>query len=431
MSIALIDLTRAWPNTEQYVLSKVLEREPADASLEIVVTPEQAAALDAVFASRQALIHEVLGSELDLARRITEIVTERLNTSDAVVRVYTFWPAVRGMALYQDSLHPGRVHYMALAPYAPPNVVTKPNLVWDNSLMTEGEAVQALVTVLSSAGASGLAKTSVRPQLERLDARFAKRADSITSKNGFISLVVDMARRRGLVEEIGTEPALIVRLASAGGGSHPALAPAGPATAPSSAPPLAADAPTTLAPSGRPEPVTSSLLVDRLRAAQFGPFMDIRWTVYEEMDRLAAAGNTPLWRFVKEAVGNVRRASEESNGKPMPWSRVVLFIEDLLTKRAVAIAGGEPQLLSWTAGSLLVEGFINNWRLWLDAEIILFLIDADIDLTLHDCEHIAGTLYASRAPAAEQRVFDIVGLLKGGGEIEYEGVAIRRSAAAA
>jgi len=280
--------------------------------------------------------------------------------------------------------------------------------------MPEPDAVAAVVKAIAHRPSRSIHKTDLRPLLEIVDARFSKHAGGFAASPGFISTLLRLAERQGLLITSGNEPRVVITLTDAG------LRLAG-ADTPGGSPGEGGHAPVA----GVRTPVSrSDGFVDYWRAANLGPFMTVRTKVYEEIDRGLEPGPKKLKSLVREAVRTGREADPAADPK-FPWSRVTQFIENLMRRRPVALSGGEPVALTWDSGSREVTDMLDDWQLRLDGELVLHLIDQRVELRMDDLPDLAGALYNGRLEADIERAFDVVhrlaedGLIVAGGSLDW------------
>jgi hypothetical protein len=292
--------------------------------------------------------------------------------------------------------------------------------------MSEEDAVEALVRAIGASGEQD--QVDLRPLLQRLDQRFDKRSGGFATSPGFISRVVGLGVKQGLVFTVGEHPRVTVKLTEAG---HKLVEAAPPRDVEDLAEPAASPPDRRGGPQiGPGESVRQQSRSDRfvtaLRQAHLGPFMDVRTKVYEEIDHALESGPKPLRSLVRNAVKAVR---ESDPSRDLPWSRVTQFVEQLMVRRPVALSGEELVAPGWSTGTRQINGMVAQWHLLLDGELVLQLVDAGHEIRWEDLPELAGALYAGRSETLIERVFNVVQNLADEGVVELAGVnaPIRRS----
>jgi len=63
---------------------------------------------------------------------------------------------------------------------------------------------------------------------------------------------------------------------------------------------------------------------------------------------------------------------------------------------------------SWSDAHMVVDGFIDDWKLALDGELILFLMQSGVRIDMNDLSDLAGALYNSRREECFDRVIAVI-----------------------
>lgn len=390
----LIDLTSARPGTEEYVLERVLDSIPEGEPPEVYVLANQQATLENVARTRGVVLTAVDDATPE-TNRVSSIAegVNRLAAESESVRVYSFSPHVKHFVLALQRAYPGKLQFEPLARYARADGDARAAGAWEATFMSEEEAGLALARAISNSRSTAVYKTGLRPLLEMDDARFSKAAGGFPSAPGFISALVGVAESRGLVQTHGAEPRIMVVLTEAGR-QLVASASAG-------------------ADSGEPDTVEgeeksrSSQFADSWRGAGLGSFMTVRRAVYDEIDRALAGGPKQLRALVNDSVAAARASRTDIDDK-FPWSRVRLFIEEVMRRRPVALSNDGPVALTWTNGATEIEKMDEDWQLRLDGELVLHLVDDGFDLTIADMADLAGALYNARGEEEMDRTYAVI-----------------------
>jgi hypothetical protein len=412
--ITIIDITRAHAGSETPIVARFLQAHPPDDSeLTIIGFPRQKEPVVPLTATYNTHFVEVPDSSAPAA--VTGSVTSALVPlvqRGGPVLVASFWNDVLAAADVMRNKYP-EITSEHLRRYAGGAKHDSRVPLWDASFMSETEAVESLLHALIDRAGGTARKTVIRRHLEALDARFQKDAGGFASQNGFITALIDLAQRRGLVEVHGSDPDALISVTDRGRDAASNSAVPQDSLQRGVSRVQRRDTDTigpTPPPSGSAARSRSARFVDVLRAADFGPFMTHRTAVYEEIAGAVAQGPTPLKTLVGNAVRVVREGSSEATDK-FPWSRLRIFVERLMAQNPVAMSGDEKIALSWANGDREVDGLAPDWECRLDGEIVLFLVDQGMEITLHDLPDLAGALYSSRHEAFVQRAYDVVALL--------------------
>jgi hypothetical protein len=406
----IIDLTRAWAGTEAEVLAAVFDALPEDerGPVQVRAYSRQHPAISDLVATKGAKVGTIGdgATETVVVNSVNEAIREHIHIGD-LVRVYSFSPAVRESVGMWSSVVGDRVAYAPLAPFAVHSEHPEaPATAWDNSFMPEAEATGILVEAMVNTPSHSVEKVDVRALLKARDPRFGKEAGGFAAAPRFVSLLLDSARRRGLVIIEGQHPRTTVSLTEAGIRSAQArVKPAAPDVRVVPAP----KADVTADPASA---VTrSAQFISALRSANLGPFMSVRTAVYQQIDATISEEPKALKKVVSEAVSAVREADMIPVPDGFPWSRVRLFIESLMRRRPVALSDGDPIALGWVNGERQVNAMLEDWQLRLDGELVLHLIDQGMNIRMDDLPDLAGALYNGRDSGETDRAFEVVARL--------------------
>ncbi|GAA1082911.1 hypothetical protein GCM10009663_27380 [Kitasatospora arboriphila] len=203
-----------------------------------------------------------------------------------------------------------------------------------------------------------------------------------------------------------------------------------------------------------PEPARSKLhrheiysrrsdeFITALRKSGFGPFQQIRLDVYEKIENLAGQKRT-VPKLIRDAINEVRKDREysESEGrelatpgdhelqvpeKPIPWAKVRTFFISLINRCPVLLSGGEPVSHSWAEAEIKVDGLVDDWKIRLDGELICFLLENGIEISLADVADLSGAIYNSRKDEYFDRILSVVQLLLREGIVEESSGGVLR-----
>jgi hypothetical protein len=390
--MAVIDITRAWPETAASVLQKVLGAisETPGPQIEIYARTGHDPKVADLAEAHGATLIVTDESDWALTSKVAQSV-ERMLELTSPVQLFSFSPAVKHMA----AAFGGRVTFSPLAPYSRAEAQ---RAQWDETFMPAKEAAGFVAKAISKRPTQAAWKTDLRPLLESLDPRFSKDAGGPASVVGFISLLTELAHKRGLVTLTGSEPRVHIALTEEG--RRVAAGVVADAASHQGAQVVQAAHETTGTRSDR--------FMALWRSANLGPFQSVRTKVYDEIDRAIAAGEPrKLKTLVSEAVKAVR-AADPAHPEKYPWSRVTTFLEGLMRRRPVAVSGDGPVARTWANGELEVTQMVDEWRLLLDGELVLHLVDHGMELRIDDVPDLAGALYGGRTEDDLERAHDVV-----------------------
>ncbi|WFB08601.1 hypothetical protein LRS74_17265 [Streptomyces sp. LX-29] len=335
-----------------------------------------------------------------------------------VISVASFHSAIRQNVETLAANHSHRVSFIDLNDFAP-TTETFP-ATWPKEFMQPQEVIEHLLIALTRYG-NPIRKTDLRSVLQIQDPRFRKQPGTYPGKPRFISDIVSLAAERGLVTEQGPigSPNPYVILTPKGKQEAHRMTPGEFSVLSSGA---------ATSPPGEPKPKNifprrSDEFVTVLRTSSFGPFQQIRLSIYEEIERLVRDGHSTVPKLIRdsiEAVRENRSASEDE--KPIPWAKVRTFIISLTNRCPVFLSQGELVSHSWAEADKRVDDLLENWTTRLDGELICFLLEKRVQLSLADVADISGALYNSRNDEHFDRVLSVVRwLLREGRIIEESG----------
>jgi hypothetical protein len=294
--------------------------------------------------------------------------------------------------------------------------VASKTMSWPERFMAEDAALTFLARAVVHRGGT-LQQTRLRLALSEVDTRFRKDpAQGRPSDNPkFISLLVNMAKERGLVTLSGEEHNPYISLTPDGArragvtvpvvNQHPTL--------------VVSNEPAATV--GTEKDRESERYLKILKSNDFGPFQEVRAAVYDQIDKLIAEEQSIRVRdIVAQSVNNVRSAVDEARterrvylikdlNRNIPWGRFRSFISVLLTRRPVLRSDETALTASWRDLDALVTGIEEDWRVKLDSELIVFLLEHGCELGVYSEEDLAGALFNSRS--AVGLVQDCIALL--------------------
>jgi hypothetical protein len=300
----------------------------------------------------------------------------------------------------------------------PTLAVVKPVHEWANDVIPEVHAIALLLRVLTTADRP-VRQTDVRPLLERLDPRFHRdRTRPLATDNPkMMGLLVDIARRRGLVETDGPSDNPFIKLTARGHSEYGRLSPMIRSGTPALGAGTLPGAPGPDEP-GRP----SDEYLRILKAIKRGPFQEVRGAVLDEMERLLPERPT-LGALLDGAIGRVRpeidAARRERNKKDIPWGQVQAFLAIMITRCKVMLNGDTPVTASARDRHTVVTRAADSWRVRLEAELVVLLLENGCTIDIYSHEDLAGALFNSRQDL--QPVYDCIAHLVESGRCEESG----------
>jgi hypothetical protein len=155
----------------------------------------------------------------------------------------------------------------------------------------------------------------------------------------------------------------------------------------------------------------SDQYIDILRHASLGPFQEVRWAIYDEIERILASDPVTFSTLIRSSVSAVREASAAKlvrNDKPFPWAKARTFIETLASRVAVFTHNGSPIQYSWSRIDLPIDGAVKNWRLILDGELVCYLLSRGATISFNEIPALAGALYNSRSEEVQERATAVI-----------------------
>jgi hypothetical protein len=266
--------------------------------------------------------------------------------------------------------------------------------VWPEAVVPLDDALNVLTEALAHADRP-LPTTSIRPAMTALDVRFKKpeEKNSPMAAPGLIGVLIKAALDRGLITSSGPADNPIIQLVGRRGGNDKVTATR------------------TLSPAPDHFDRESDRYLSILRAADLGPFQQVRLAVYKEMQKAFDKERAiTLGQLLDEAVARVRKDIETAHGKQreylikfgqaLPWSRIRAFIGTLLTRRAVVLSDGELIRADWLHLDAPVSGALIDWQLVLDGELVVHLVQSGCRIDQYAEVELSGALYNTRQDLA-------------------------------
>lgn len=270
--------------------------------------------------------------------------------------------------------------------------------VWPSSI-SEEHACKALIEVLKDANAydksTGIRQTALRPKLSAKDSRLS--TEHTSSVRNFISKLVRRAASRGLIQldAPGTNP--IIWTAADVSHSTEQLA------------------------SVVSRQQRGQLFIDTLKSGKMGPFPNFREKVFSAVEEMVVANDKPLFRdLLGAAVSNVRNNCNGSHNG-FSWSSVKEFLIELFRLHPVAMDANSQALRpGFSTWNTPIASMVDDWRLKLDGELVLYLLRKGCEINFYDIPELTGALYETREEVYQNRLYEVITLLKNSGKIEFD-----------
>jgi hypothetical protein len=323
-----------------------------------------------------------------------------LTAADETIIVASFRGAVRAVTETLSVSHPGKFEFVHLGSFG------KQSSSGDNPYMPINDALSMLVEVLYRNLGRATRLSALRDLLAHRDERFQKVQGRPTARPGYIYELAHRAKTDGLVEMRPNFP----------GDNNPNV--------------VLTDKGISLGIPGiqamrrgsslDKERSTSDQYIDILRGANLGPFQEVRWAIYNEIERILVSEPITFSALFRSSVAAVRETSATRlvrGDKPFPWAKARTFIETLASRTAAFTHDGSPVQYSWTRIDLPVDGTVKNWRLALDGELVCYLLSQNATISFNDVPALAGSLYNSRSEEAQERVIAVISHVLAAGKV--------------
>jgi hypothetical protein len=424
--VLVLDLTKAWLNSELGLIGQARLRFAGDSILAIHTLGESRARY--VGTEPNVTFHEVtretsdatsaFSAVLNLAAQVARDAANQLPEVDAISIVSHHPAFVEVRKLLSPILNRKTelLHWKSFQPlYLPTGASagarsTLP-VEWPEALMPMDEAVEILVASLLRSGATraerAIRLSDLRGILASQDPRLRK-DNPLASHSRIPSLILTAALRSNRVVARSYQPdgnprvwiesahvAAFVSPPSTGEGSNSAPVEHG------------AEAP----PRDRAAAVStrSQGFLDELRRKDAGPFSAIRQELFDELRRTVDAApeeGIALSDLLFSAIEDTKATHASAT---YPWRHVHAFLVKLLSESAVLLdAEGVAFRASVAVGSKHVFGLAPGWKDELDSRILIELLEAGVAVTLADIPDLAGALYQSRSREAQARAVRIL-----------------------
>jgi hypothetical protein len=414
VTTAVVDISRAWPSTEENLVSKAREfAEQASGQSPLMVILGFDHHRDVIGELDDRTTFRSLGASLPeeaVVVRLAEVLKDLAADGPGKVIVFSFHPQVIGklgelaevdMDFEVQSLN-GFVRKPAAA------------VGWPQNFVPLDAAIELLSAALRKHGktspANWVHKTSLRQLLTLEDPRFAKGSSPASETPKLITILLDEATSRGVVRSEGKDPQVRV------------WAP-GSVVVPKQATQSGIDQ------VGEPE-TRSQHFIRSLKESEFGPFADLRLKVYDAIEyTLKESPGLNETELLRRAVEKVRVDGPAEFVRPdrsiprdkFPWKKLRDFVRKLLRCRPVLLGeDGTPFVPSWQTLSTPVYGLALDWQLQLEGELMIKLISCCDDIRYDDVEDLVGALLATRNSENTQRIQHVLGDLMAKNRVGFD-----------
>jgi hypothetical protein len=432
---AIIDITRANATTERKLVEAVLDQDSSEFKTRPIVVgfDGQRAALGGVAGMVDFRSAGTWAAEPDIARLLVGLA--RTTPQFTRCKIYSFHPTV--LARQGDlALLDGMTDVIPLRNYIK-STASAQNSGWPEALMPLDEALRLLVQTLQESNATAehpVPKTDIRQLLSRKDRRLLKTSSPMAAQPGLITVLLNRAAEKGLVQLIGVDPRVQVSLR--GQGTAPAMAAQAAHEALVPAPLIGmADEQETTTLSAMEEEGRSKVFQTILRKSDFGIFPEVRSQFYAHISQIAKDREgipisareitreaAALCRTDAPPVFEGRKKGDLSKDK-YPWRKLEEF-----GMRAMARAGmlqgkdGEtaPDNPWVLPTSMIVTPLPEDLDIRLDAEMVLEIIRHCSSIGWNDRVELAGAILNGRSEALTDRVEEIIHYLLQSGRVEWD-----------
>ena len=225
--------------------------------------------------------------------------------------------------------YPGKVEYAFLTGNPGTQSSSGSTEEWDSTYIPIDYAVDALLGVLMRAKAP-VRMTALRGLLRLQDPRFNKTPGTPSARPRFISELLAQGVKRGLVNLVHATAAdnnPVIHLTASGHARASQVFKGSLVAQTVSLPqavgiqPTGPNVPTVHADISRS---ASDTYIDILRQANLGPFQEVRWAVYDEMDNIIRKGPIAFYSLIRDAVAVVRDTRQAELGA---WSEAFSLVE--------------------------------------------------------------------------------------------------------
>lgn len=421
---ALVDLTAAAPGTVPNLLQQISNGSVGEHSLTLLCYVGQLGAQRALVDA--AKLVEV-PAECNLIEEVKNWIAKPEH-GDSDLVVCSFRPEVWAL---QYVPMPGRVARKVEFPTWRPFLslildatgsalfrVGANGRAWPEALMPLSEALEKLRSGLAKRGGS-VHQNQLRGLLKEQDERFSKDNPTAAAPR-LISTLMNLAKDANLVKIEGEVPGdQLVQLVSA--------APAAKTLARLQGDQIVAQL---------QNPVNSVIesrngtdfYTSVFEAQKMGPFANLRGHFFDSLER-ALPDTLSVEQIISRCLRETKAAYVKSGGseKNLPWATVRRFFETLLSRRPVLLDGSGALIYpSFAHAQTIVLRLADDWRLELEGELILFLLEKGQKIEYTDVPALTGAMCMTRDDEDRERVIKLIDHLRATKRIAYgpSGIAL-------
>lgn len=277
---------------------------------------------------------------------------------------------------------------------------------WPEGLMPLSEALEKLRLALAKRGGSAH-QTQLRGLLKEQDDRFSK-SNPIAAMPRLVSTLMNLAKDAGLIKIVGeSQGGQLIQLISA-----------------------APEAKTLPKHQGEqilphlPNPgnrvmearngTGTDLYTSVFESQKMGPFANLRGHFFDSMER-ALTDKLSVEHLISRCLRETKAAYVKSGGseKNLPWATVRRFFETLLCRRPVFLnVSGESIYPSFAHAQTVAVRLADDWRLELEGELILFLLEKGQKIEYADVPALTGAMCMTRDDEDRERVIKLIDHLR-------------------
>jgi hypothetical protein len=158
-----------------------------------------------------------------------------------------------------------------------------------------------------------------------------------------------------------------------------------------------------------------------LMEVEWGPYSNFRHAAYNSMEAaITNRKDASLPNSIALLEAALAVIPPTPVGKvPVSRKKVHRFFQRLLARAPVLIGSDDkPFALMLETLSRPVKGFADSWRMILDAQLVLVLLEHGVEVSLFDLHELAASLY-QKDPDGVARVTQLFEILSGSGKISY------------
>jgi len=149
----------------------------------------------------------------------------------------------------------------------------------------------------------------------------------------------------------------------------------------------------------------------------FGPFSNIRESLYSSLEYFILQNSKidnqfTLNQVIIDSVEQTKKNIDSSRSNKYPWRKVRTFMRNLLSKHPIFI-DSDSTCIKYTFSTMnnIPISLIENWRLYLEGEIILTIINEIKTLSFEQLSDISAVLFGEQSISNENKVLKLIRFL--------------------